>query len=73
MTTLQAFLLGMVVAWTPSLLLLGWFLLWRAISGPGRLLEDRLVRPRLYTAHAPGGVRYWAKSAPMRRSTSPGS
>jgi hypothetical protein len=27
MTTLQAFLLGMMVAWTPSLLLLGWFLL----------------------------------------------
>jgi hypothetical protein len=48
MTTLQAFLLGMVVAWTPSLLLLGWFLLWRAISGPGRLLEDRLVRPARY-------------------------
>jgi hypothetical protein len=31
MTTLQAFLLGMMVAWTPSLVLLGWFL----------LLEDR--------------------------------
>jgi hypothetical protein len=31
MTTLQAFLLGMMVAWTPSLILLGWFL----------LLEDR--------------------------------
>jgi hypothetical protein len=30
-TTLQAFLLGMMVAWTPSLILLGWFL----------LLEDR--------------------------------
>jgi hypothetical protein len=26
MTTLQAFLLGMMVAWTPSLLLLGWLL-----------------------------------------------
>jgi hypothetical protein len=36
MTTLQAFLLGMMVAWTPSLLLLGWFLLW-----PSSLLEDR--------------------------------
>jgi hypothetical protein len=31
MTTLEAFLLGMMVAWTPSLILLGWFL----------LLEDR--------------------------------
>jgi hypothetical protein len=31
MTTLEAFLLGMMVAWTPSLVLLGWFL----------LLEDR--------------------------------
>jgi hypothetical protein len=31
MTTLQAFLLGMMVAWTPSLVLLGWYL----------LLEDR--------------------------------
>jgi hypothetical protein len=31
MTTLQAFLLGMMVAWTTSLILLGWFL----------LLEDR--------------------------------
>jgi hypothetical protein len=41
MTTLQAFLLGMMVAWTPSLVLLGWFLLRRAISGPSRLLEDR--------------------------------
>jgi hypothetical protein len=27
MTTLQAFLLGIMVAWTPSLVLLGWFLL----------------------------------------------
>jgi len=26
MTTLEAFLLGIMVAWTPSLLLLGWFL-----------------------------------------------
>jgi hypothetical protein len=33
MTTLQAFLLGLMVGWTPSLVLLGWFLL--------RLLEDR--------------------------------
>jgi hypothetical protein len=37
MTTLQAFLLGMMVAWTPSLLLLGWFLLWRRF----RNLEDQ--------------------------------
>jgi hypothetical protein len=29
MTPLQAFLLGMMVAWTPSLLVLGWFLLRR--------------------------------------------
>jgi hypothetical protein len=41
MTTLQAFLLGMMVAWTPSLILLGWFLLRRAICEPSRLLEDR--------------------------------
>jgi hypothetical protein len=27
MTTLQAFLLGMMVAWTPSLVIFGWFLL----------------------------------------------
>jgi hypothetical protein len=26
MTTLQAFLLGMMVAWTPSLVIFGWFL-----------------------------------------------
>jgi hypothetical protein len=31
MTTLQAFMLGIMVAWTPSLVLLGWLL----------LLEDR--------------------------------
>jgi hypothetical protein len=31
MTPFQALLLGMMVAWTPSLILLGWFL----------LLEDR--------------------------------
>jgi hypothetical protein len=31
MTTLQAFVLGLMVAWTPSLVLLGWLL----------LLEDR--------------------------------
>jgi hypothetical protein len=37
MTTLQAFWLGMMVAWTPSLLLLGWFLLWRRF----RTLEDQ--------------------------------
>jgi hypothetical protein len=36
MTTLQAFLFGMMVAWTPSLVLLGWFLLW-----PSSRLEDR--------------------------------
>jgi hypothetical protein len=41
MTTLQSFLLGMMVAWTPSLVLLGWFLLWRTISGPDQLPEDR--------------------------------
>jgi hypothetical protein len=34
-TTLQAFLLGMMVAWTPSLVLLGWFLFLDL------LLEDR--------------------------------
>jgi hypothetical protein len=28
-------------AWTPSLVLLGWFLLRRGISEPSRLLEDR--------------------------------
>ena len=27
MTTLQAFLLGIMVAWTPALLVLGWYLL----------------------------------------------
>ena len=27
MTNLQAFLLGIMVAWSPSLLLLGWYLL----------------------------------------------
>jgi hypothetical protein len=37
MTTLQAFLLGITVAWTPSLLLLGWFLFWRRF----RNLEDQ--------------------------------
>jgi hypothetical protein len=37
MTMLQAFWLGMMVAWTPSLLLLGWFLLWRHF----RTLEDQ--------------------------------
>jgi hypothetical protein len=37
MTTLQPFLLGIMVAWTPSLLLLGWFLLWRRF----RTLEDQ--------------------------------
>jgi hypothetical protein len=61
MTTLQAFLLGMVVAWTPSLLLLGWFLLWRAISGPGSLLEERPVRPARYIA-----VRVYAGRARAR-------
>jgi hypothetical protein len=30
MSTTQAFLLGMMVSWTPSLLLLGWMLLHHA-------------------------------------------
>jgi hypothetical protein len=34
MTTLQAFLLGMMVAWTPSLLVLAWFLFRRRFRTP---------------------------------------
>jgi hypothetical protein len=40
MTTLQAFLLGIMVAWTPSLLLLGWFLLWRRFRTLGDQPND---------------------------------
>jgi hypothetical protein len=35
MTTMQAFLFGMMIAWPPSLVVLGWFLLW-----PSSLLKD---------------------------------
>jgi hypothetical protein len=34
MTTLQAFLFGMMVAWTPSLVLLGWFLRQKGVTEP---------------------------------------
>jgi hypothetical protein len=34
MSTVQAFLLGIMVGWTPCLLVLGWFL-W-----PGRLVDS---------------------------------
>jgi hypothetical protein len=37
MTTLEAFLLGMMVAWTPSLVLLGWLV---HCAGHFRTLED---------------------------------
>jgi hypothetical protein len=40
MTTPQAFLLGIMVAWTPSLLLLGWFLLWRRFRNLGDQPND---------------------------------
>jgi len=41
----QAFLLGMMVAWTPSLVLLGWFLLWRWFRTLGDQPNDTTEKP----------------------------
>jgi hypothetical protein len=38
MSTIQVFLLGMMAAWTPSVMALAWFL-WRA--GPGDYQDER--------------------------------
>jgi hypothetical protein len=45
MTTLQAFLLGMMVAWTPSLLVLAWFLLRRRFRTPKDQPNDANEKP----------------------------
>ena len=45
MTTLQAFLLGIMVAWTPALLFVGWTL-YRDLE-PAKRDRDRIEHPAL--------------------------
>ena len=65
MTTLQAFVLGMMVAWSPSLLLLAWFFYRHPLRRVGRSMspmEQRdgflawLLFPKLVIAVDNGGV-----------------